>query len=106
MKKEQFEGQKRDNEKVSDFVRWVHNQYGSVRHITRLRKCKAWVYEYNSYVLLQSYNTIVAGVVKDTNEQYDFRRMVYGCTATTAQHIAKFFSDYGNGGKRYTWRKV
>ena len=43
-----------------------------------------------SILLLRSYNTIVAIIHKADMQLYDFSRYVYGYTATTAQHIAKF----------------
>lgn len=53
--------------------------------------------------ILRSYNTIVAAVL-EYNSTFssvgkvflcvDMLRFVYGYTATSAQHIAKFFNDY------------
>lgn len=63
----------------------------------RLRSCKAGVYETEDYYLLVSYRTIVAVINKATDVCYDVLRMVYGYTATSAQHIAKFRHDYGSG---------
>ena len=67
----------------------------------RLAYCKADVicYEYKNepvIYLLRSYNTIVAGVIVNTGAIYgiDMLRYVYRYTATSAQHIAKFFSHY------------
>ena len=38
---------------------------------------------------------------------YDFSRYVYGYTATTSQHIAKFANDYGlSPSDKYTWKEV
>lgn len=52
--------------------------------------------------ILQSYNTVVA--YADANGTvYDFLRLVYGYTTTSAQHIAKFAHDIG-ATKRVTWR--
>lgn len=71
----------------------------------RLRSCSAEVLETPSYFILRSYNTVVAVIDKQTRYTWDVLRMVYGYTATSAQHIAKFSNDYGNG-KRYTWRDI
>lgn len=71
----------------------------------RLRSCSAEVLETPSFFILRSYNTVVAVIDKDTGNCYDVLRMVYGFTATSAQHITKFTADYGNG-KRYTWRYI
>ena len=56
----------------------------------RLNNCQAWTYENEDYIYLMSYNTIVAVFEKETCELADVLRMVYGYTATSAQHIAKF----------------
>ena len=65
----------------------------------KLRKCTATVYAYETDLgvvfVLRSYNTIVA-YVDENGMKYDFLRYVYGYTATSAQHIRKFFEDYGN----------
>lgn len=67
----------------------------------RLRSCSANVVDYDGYYYLISYNTIVAFIDKTTNICYDILRYVYGYTATSAQHIAKFEQDYGD---EYTYR--
>ena len=69
--------------------------------IGRLRSCQAYVYETNNYWLLMSYNTIVAVTSKDTGICYDVLRVVYGYTATSAQHIAKFRHDFHTA--EYMW---
>ena len=71
----------------------------------RLRSCSAEVLETPSFFILRSYNTVVAVIDKSTGSTWDVLRMVYGFTHTSAQHIAKFSNDYGNG-KRYTWREI
>lgn len=63
----------------------------------QLRSCKAYVYETNNYYVLRSYSSVVAVINKGTDVCYDVLRMVYGYTATSAQHIAKFRHDYGSG---------
>ena len=68
---------------------------------TRLRYCNAHVLTYENKVtkkrvrLLQSYNTIVAAISCETGIALDFLRYVYKYTTTSAQHINKFFHDYG-----------
>lgn len=80
---------------------------GDLKKLCRLRTCKATVYESSSYLVLQSYNTVVAIIDKDNMELYDFSRYVYGYTATTSKHIAKFANDYGiTQSSRYTWKEV
>lgn len=105
MKKEQIENQKIANEKVCMFLDWLDRSGFKATNGKRLRTCSAIVYVTSYCFVLQSYNTIVAAIRRDTGECFDFLRMVYGYTATSAQHIAKFFADYG-GCERYTWRNV
>lgn len=76
--------------------------YG-MKEIGRLRNCKATVYETKNYIILRSYRTFVAAIHKGTRTGYDFLRDVYGYTATSAQHIRKFFVDY-DADKIYTYR--
>ena len=61
----------------------------------KLRSCQAWVYESENFYALRSYNTTVACIDKRTKICYDFLRLVYCYTNTSAQHIAKFWHDYG-----------
>lgn len=61
----------------------------------RLRNCTAWVFETEDYYILKSYETYVAVILKSADVMYDALRIVYGYTATSAQHIAKFAHDYG-----------
>ena len=75
---------------------------------TRLRNCEATVYAYENekgrVYILKSYNTIVA-IIGATGRCYDFLRYVYGYTATSAQHIRKFFNDYAPANaERLTYR--
>ena len=62
----------------------------------RLRSCTAYVYESENFFFLKSYSTVVACINKVTGQKYDFLRLVYGYTSTSAQHIVKFFHDYGD----------
>ena len=66
-------------------------QYYSVE---RLRTCKAYVYHTPDFVVLMSYNTVVAFIDRSTGIMYDVLRIVYGYTATSSQHISKFKADY------------
>lgn len=56
----------------------------------RLFSCTAWVYYTDKYIVLKSYNTIIAWYDTYSGALYDGLRYVYGYTATSAQHIAKF----------------
>lgn len=71
-----------------------------VRKVAKLRACKAEVYETYGYTYLKSYDTIVAAIGHDDNICYDFLRLVYGYTSTSAQHISKFMHDYYSHGKK------
>lgn len=72
----------------------------------KFRSCNAQTSS-NWYGLhvLKSYNTIVAVYDEQTDTGYDFLRYTYGYTATSAQHIAKFFKQY-QPETIYTWRNV
>ena len=63
----------------------------------RLRTCSAIVYETENYYILRSYNTVIAVIDKALDTLYDCLRIVYGYTATSAQHISKFDHDYCAG---------
>lgn len=81
---------------ANDFLNWE-----------KLRSCSASVAETDDFFILKSYNTIVAFINKYTGQKFDFLRYVFGYTATSAQHIAKFFSDYGDFRvSTYTYRDV
>lgn len=79
------------------------NADGEQRFIGKLRNCQACVWETKHFYILQSYATIVAAIDKETNVMFDFLRYVYGYTATSAKHIAKFANDY-HATSRYTYR--
>lgn len=68
---------------------------GRVQRTERLRSCSAEVMVTDRYYVLQSYRTIIAIIDRTTDTLYDALRMVYGYTATSAKHIAKFRQDYG-----------
>lgn len=83
-----------ENEKVLKALETFKNTEKKGFSSERLYNCSAIVIDNeNGYKVLQSYNTIIAvmldGVV------YDFLRLVYGYTATSAQHISKFAKKYG-----------
>lgn len=74
----------------------------------RLRKCNAVVYAFETETgrvyVLKSYYTLVA-MIDEAGVCYDFLRYVYGYTATSAQHISKFFKDYAPANaERLTYR--
>lgn len=63
----------------------------------RLNKCSAMVFKTPHWYILKSYETYVAVIERDTDTLYDCLRLVYGYTATSAQHISKFNHAYGAG---------
>ena len=63
----------------------------------RLRTSKALVYETENYYFLVCYKKVVAFIDKTTYTCFNILRYVYWYTATTAQRIAEFDHDYGNG---------
>lgn len=83
----------------------VNAELGKVLSARRLRKSNAYVYETDNYYLLKSYATFVAFIRKSDGECFDILRNVYGYTATSAQHIAKFKHDY-NAASCQIWREV
>ena len=105
------EFQKEINQKVEQFIDRFNSTIETENSVKQLRSCNAKVYITDSFYALQSYNTIVAAIDRKDGTCYDFLRLVYGFTSTSAQHIAKFFSDYGSHSYRsqetiYTWYQV
>lgn len=83
----------------------VSAELGKVLSVRRLHKCQAYVYETDSYYLLKSYATFVAFIRKSDGECFDILRNVYGYSAISAQHIAKFKKDY-HAVSTQTWREA
>lgn len=101
------------NEKVESVFKLSNDEviYTDFDAMHRLRTMSAQVFETNNYYHLVSYNTRIAVIDKHTDECYDFLRLVYGYTSTSAKHVAAFKADYSN--KKwasevvmYTWREV
>ena len=82
------------------------NAHSETREINRLRNCTARVIVTDEYYTLVSYNTVVAFIDRESDTLYDILRYVYGYTSTSAQHIAKFESDYcaGKWNCQYSYR--
>lgn len=73
----------------------------------RLFNCQAYVTVVDEFAILKSYDTIVAAISCHGNECFDFLRYVYGYTATSTQHINKFFKTYANHNATvYTYRGI
>lgn len=60
----------------------------------RLNTCKAEYFRTSGYIVLRSYNTIIACIAEEDGTCYDFLRLAYGYTATSAQHISKFCRQF------------
>lgn len=75
-----------------------------IEYVERLDYCQAWTYQTRGYSFLVSYETIVA-FVDDNGNMYDVLRLVYGYTATSAKHIAKFRNQLRHVSE-HTWRDV
>lgn len=56
----------------------------------KLYSCNAEIWEYKGFLALVSYRTPIAVYAPDNATLYDCLRIVYGYTATSAQHISKF----------------
>lgn len=63
--------------------------------LRQLRSCSATVHTCDEFIVLRSYSTYIAAIDTNTGVCYDFLRLVYGYTSTSAQHTAKFYHDYG-----------
>ena len=85
------------NEQVLKALEEFNNTHAPIANVRQLRNCSAQVYEQGKYYVLQSYRTVVAFIDTETDTLYDVLRYVYGYTATSAQHIAKFGRDCGSG---------
>lgn len=99
------------NKKVDEVYEEIYNlcMYEGASEWKRLRTCSAYVCKLGRFYILKSYGTIVAAIDTEDDTCYDFLRKVYGYTATSSQHIAKFDKDYGTGKwgctARLTWRE-
>ena len=98
------------NKKVQMAIDDFNSQSLGAYDYKKLRTCNAAVFRRSHYWVLISYNTIVALIDSETDTLYDFLRLVYGYTATSAQHISKFNRDYCSDKRRcahsYTYREV
>ena len=94
------------NETVYRALNEFENQNNNMVKVGRLRTCNATVYENERYIVLISYTTTVAFIDKREQKAYDILRLVYGYTSTSAQHIAKFFSDYARGYEQHRYYDI
>lgn len=64
----------------------------------RLDYCQAWTYQTRGY-------SFFSLLWNDRGNMYDVLRLVYGYTATSAKHIAKFRNKFRHVSE-HTWREV
>ena len=74
---------------VNDINALLRTYYAPIKW-QQLYRCSADTCVVGVWILLRSYSTIVAAYNVESGEMFDFLRLVYGYTATSAQHIAKF----------------
>ena len=104
--------QKQENDEIESEVNFFNEYFRSSSYGTakQLRNCQAKVYTSERFYVLQSYNTIVAFIDRETDTLYDVLRFVYGYTNTSAQHIRKFEKDYSGSifgcTNRMIWRST
>ena len=91
---------------LNTFLQFCHEN--NAWYSKKFRSCQAEVFVNSRYTYLKSYNTIVAFVDHKDGVACDFLRYVYGYTATSAQHIRKFFHDYAPSDyyERITYKAV
>lgn len=106
MTKEQKMKQRIINQVIHDALDVYETQNGGMTKVWPLRSCNATNYENERYIVLVSYTTTVAFIDKQEHSAYDILRLVYGYTSTSAQHIAKFFSDYARDCMQYRYYDV
>ena len=68
----------------------LYEVFHSCERRCRLYSCNAEIWEYKGFLALVSYGTPIAVYAPDNATLYDCLRIVYGYTATSAQHISKF----------------
>lgn len=77
---------------VNKSIEYMRDLWMMPESVERLKTCQAWILHYEKYDILKSYETYVALYDKETDTFYDVLRYSYGYTATSAQHIAKFYN--------------
>ena len=114
---------KNEQVEVNTYIENIVNDINALMSTTdtsimwvRLYHCSAETGAVGGWILLRSYSTIVTAYNIATDELFDFLRLVYGYTATSAQHIAKFHNfchsvtgnrlRNGYDGARYRWYQV
>lgn len=74
----------------SDIERILYSVFNNGKKRCKLYSCNAEIWECSGILILVSYGTPIAVFAPDGGSLYDCLRVVYGYTATSAQHISKF----------------
>ena len=83
----QNEDSKRYYEEIESLLYLVFNKG---KKLCKLYSCNAEIWECSGILILVSYGTPIAVFAPEDGSLYDCLRVVYGYTATSAQHISKF----------------
>ena len=78
-----------DKSYYKDIEILLYSVFNNGKKLCRLYSCSAEIWEYDGILALVSYGTPIA-VCTLEGSFYDCLRVVYGYTATSAQHISKF----------------
>ena len=68
----------------------LYSVFNNGKKICKLYSCSAEIWEYKGMFALVSYGAPIAVCTLYDRTLYDCLRVVYGYTATSAQHISKF----------------
>lgn len=97
------------NEDAKRYYRGIESilyyAFNNCKKRCKLYSCNAEIWEYDGILVLVSYGTPIA-VYAYESKLYDCLRVVYGYTATSSHHIAKFIKWLGenNHPVQYTVR--
>ena len=73
-----------------DIESLLYSVFNNGKKRCKLYYCSAEIREFNGILALVSYGTPIAVFTPSGGSLYDCLRVVYGYTATSSQHIAKF----------------
>ena len=82
------------NPSLSTLLRRAKNTVDKPLYSFNLSNCQAKVYHSEKYLVLKSYDTIVAIYDIESQTEYDFLKLVYGYSATSVRHISRFINKY------------
>ena len=68
----------------------LYSVFDKGKKLCKLYSCNAEIWECSGILILVSYGTPIAVFAPEDGSLYDCLRVVYGYTATSAQHISKF----------------